>query len=83
MLRSSRRTSHWRGPASAIRRHADCGMGEHIPLFSGVAALEEIDYREFCSMEFESFRFYRQVLKNDPEAAARVLMEELTTLLED
>ena len=47
------------------------------------AALEEIDYREFCSMEFESFRFYRQVLKNDPEAAARVLMEELTTLLED
>ena len=47
------------------------------------AALEEIDYRGFCSMEFESFRFYRQVLKNDPETAARLLMEQLTALLED
>ena len=47
------------------------------------AALEEIDYRGFCSMEFESFRFYRQVLKNDPEAAAGLLMDQLKALLEE
>ena len=44
-------------------------------------ALDEIDYRGFCSLEFESFRFYRQVLKNDPEAAARISMEQLRGLL--
>ena len=43
-------------------------------------ALEEIDYRGFCSLEFESFRFYRQILKNDPEAAARMLLEQLKAL---
>ena len=47
------------------------------------AGLEEIDYQGFCSLEFESFRFYRQVLKNDPEAAARILLEQLNVLLED
>ena len=47
------------------------------------AALEEIDYRGFCGMEFESFRFYRQVLKNDPEAAAGLLMDQLKALLEE
>ena len=45
--------------------------------------LEEIDYRGFCSLEFESFRFYRQVLKNNPEAAAQILLEQLNVLLED
>ncbi|MCH2126022.1 MAG: sugar phosphate isomerase/epimerase [Pirellulaceae bacterium] len=46
-------------------------------------ALDEIDYTGFCSMEFESFRYYRQVLKNDPEAAARILLEQMNALLED
>ena len=47
------------------------------------AGLEELDYQGYCSIEFESFRFYRQVLKNDPEAAARILLEQLNALLED
>ena len=46
-------------------------------------ALEEIEYDGFCSLEFESFRFYRQVLKNDPEAAARLLLEQLNALLDE
>lgn len=46
-------------------------------------ALEEIDYRGYCSLEYESFRFYRQVLKNDPEAAARLLLGQLDALLTD
>ena len=46
-------------------------------------ALEEIDYQGFCSMEFESFRYYRQILKHDPEAAARTLLEQVNVLLED
>ena len=46
-------------------------------------ALEEIGYDGFCSLEFESFRFYRQVLKNDPEAAARILLEQLNALLDE
>lgn len=46
-------------------------------------ALEEIDYQGYCSMEFESFRFYRQVLKQDPEAAARILLEQVDELLKD
>lgn len=45
------------------------------------AALDQIGYEGFCSLEFESFRFYRQILKNDPEAAARILMEQLQILL--
>lgn len=44
--------------------------------------LDEINYRGYCSMEFESFRFYRQVLKNDPEAAAKLLLEQVDELLE-
>ncbi len=44
--------------------------------------LEEIGYQGFCSMEFESFRFYRQILKNDPEVAARILLEQLNILLD-
>ena len=45
------------------------------------AALEQIDYRGFCSVEFESFDYYRQVLRGDPEAAARLSMEQVTSLL--
>ncbi len=49
------------------------------PAFFG--ALEEIGYRGFCSIEFESFDYYRQVLKGDPEAAARAAMGQLRALL--
>jgi len=45
------------------------------------AGLAEVGYRGFCSVEFESFDYYRQVLKGDPEAAARVSMEQVRALL--
>lgn len=45
------------------------------------AALAEIGYRGFCSVEYESFDYYRQVLKGDPEAAARVSMVQIKALL--
>jgi sugar phosphate isomerase/epimerase len=45
------------------------------------SALAEIGYRGFCSIEFESFDYYRQVLKGDPEAAARISLEQLRRLL--
>ena len=45
-------------------------------------ALDELGYEGFCSLEYESFRYYRQVLKNDPESAARMMLEQLNALLD-
>jgi sugar phosphate isomerase/epimerase len=44
-------------------------------------ALETIGYEGFFTVEFESFAFYRQVLRNDPVAAARLSMEALRKLI--
>ena len=44
-------------------------------------SLNEINYQGFCSVEFESFTYYKQVLKNDPAAAARMSMEAVKKLL--
>jgi len=44
------------------------------------AALDEIGYDGFCSVEFESFAYYERVLKGDPEAAARISMEQVKAL---
>jgi sugar phosphate isomerase/epimerase len=49
------------------------------PRFFG--ALDQIGYDGFCSVEFESFDYYRQVLGGDPEAAARISMEQLRALM--
>ncbi len=43
-------------------------------------ALDEIGYDGFCSVEFESFAYYEQVLDRDPEAAARISMEQIEKL---
>ena len=43
-------------------------------------ALAEIGYTGFCSVEFESFTYYRRVLKEDPEAAARISMQQISEL---
>lgn len=45
-------------------------------------ALDEIDYRGFCSVEFESFAYLERVLKGDAEAAARLSFEQIATLLD-
>lgn len=46
-------------------------------------ALEDIGYDGFCSVEFESFGFYRKVLGGDPELAARMSFQQVGALLPD
>lgn len=43
-------------------------------------ALDEIGYKGFLSVEFESFKYYRNVLKNDPVKAAEISMEQIKEL---
>lgn len=44
------------------------------------AALDEIDYRGFCSVEFESFDYLSRVLGDDIEAAARLSFDQVQAL---
>ena len=44
-------------------------------------ALNEIGYMGYCCVEFESFSYYEQILDNDPEAAARISMEQIGKLI--
>jgi sugar phosphate isomerase/epimerase len=46
-------------------------------------ALDDMDYTGFCSVEFESFDYYRRVLKGDPEEAARISLQQIDALLAD
>ncbi|NLH98842.1 MAG: sugar phosphate isomerase/epimerase [Chthonomonadales bacterium] len=46
-------------------------------------ALDAIGYEGFCSVEFEAFDYYRQILGGDPEAAARISMELVKALTRD
>ncbi len=46
-------------------------------------ALEELGYTGFCSVEFESFDYYRRVMKGDPEEAARVSLQQIEALLSE
>ena len=43
-------------------------------------ALGEINYQGYMSVEFESFTYYRQVLNNDPAAAAKISIEQVGEL---
>ena len=57
-------------------------LGEGSIEWPGVIrALDAVGYRGFYTVEFESFTFYRQVLRNDPVAAARLSMEALRKLI--
>ena len=57
-------------------------LGEgRVDWSSFFSALDEISYTGFCCVEFESFRYYRTVLKNDPEAAARLSLANVNALL--
>jgi sugar phosphate isomerase/epimerase len=44
-------------------------------------ALKEIGYKGFCSVEFESFVYYKNVLKSDPAEAARISMDAVKELI--
>ncbi len=45
-------------------------------------ALDEIEYKGFFSVEFESFNYYRNVLKNDPVKAAEISMAQIKELID-
>jgi sugar phosphate isomerase/epimerase len=42
--------------------------------------LNEIGYQGFCSVEFESFAYYKKVLESDPVEAARISMDAVRKL---
>jgi len=57
-------------------------LGEGIVDWKGFfKALDEIEYKGFFSVEFESFNYYRNVLKNDPVKAAKISMEQIKELI--
>lgn len=45
-------------------------------------SLKEIGYSGYCSVEFESFRYYQNVLKGDPRKAAEISINQVKELLE-
>jgi len=48
-----------------------------------LAALDEIRYDGFLTVEFESFAYYRTVLDSDPSRAAAISMEQIRALMPD
>jgi len=57
-------------------------LGEGLVDWSAFfSALKAIGYQGFCSVEFESFTYYRNVLKSNPEEAARISMNAVKSLL--
>ena len=73
----------------AGRPGADIGDGFIFPLLGEgsvkwnefFSALDAINYKGFLSIEFESFNYYRQVLKSDPVKAAEISKQQLDLLL--
>jgi sugar phosphate isomerase/epimerase len=59
-----------------------CLLGEGtVPWPETFAALDEVGYAGALSIEFESYRYYEQVLRSDPVAAARLALEQARALL--
>ena len=48
-----------------------------------VDALDDIGYEGVLSVEFEAFKYYDRVLKNDPARAAAISMEQIRSLFQD
>ena len=56
-------------------------LGEGLVNWSSFfEALDAIGYDGYLSVEFESFTYYRQILKEDPIAAARISMQQIQLL---
>jgi sugar phosphate isomerase/epimerase len=51
-----------------------------VPWAGLFAALDDIGYQGYLSVEFESWDYYRQILGRDPVAAARLSLELLGRL---
>jgi len=60
-----------------------CLLGEGaVPWSQVFDALEAIGYSGALSVEFEAYRYYEQILASDPEAAARLSLEQVASLIE-
>ncbi len=56
-------------------------IGEGLVSWEEVfSALDRAGFRGFMSVEFESYRYYRTVLKSDPARASKLSMEQLRAL---
>ena len=55
------------------------GEGE-VPWTEFFAALDAAGYNGFLTVEFESFTYYKKILRSDPVAAARLSMGLLNKL---
>ncbi len=55
------------------------GEGE-VPWGACFEALDEIGYRGYLTVEFESFGYYERILGSDPMAAARLSLEQIGQL---
>lgn len=57
-------------------------LGEgQVPWSETFAALDEVGYSGALSVEFEAYRYYEQILENDPVAATRLAREQVAALL--
>jgi sugar phosphate isomerase/epimerase len=56
------------------------GEGQ-VPWNDMIQALDGINYQGCLTVEFESFRYYQSILKNNPEAASRLSMENIQQIL--
>jgi len=59
-------------------------LGEGVvdwPAF--LAALDDVGYDGFLTVEFESFTYYRTVLEGDPSRAAAISMDQIRVLMRD
>jgi len=52
-----------------------------VPWGEMFAELDRIQYEGFLTVEFESFAYYKNILKNDPAAAAHLAMNQIKQLL--
>lgn len=52
------------------------GEGQ-VPWNEMIQALDAINYQGCLTVEFESFRYYQSILKNNPEAASRLSMDNI------
>jgi len=59
-----------------------CLLGEgDVPWPETFAALESVGFEGALSVEFEAYRYYEQVLKDDPAAAAALSREQVSALM--
>ena len=58
-----------------------CLLGEgNVPWPEVFAALDQVGYEGALSVEFEAYRYYEQVLGNDPVAAAKLARGQVAAL---